>query len=370
MVGKDKSTKLIKRRIIEITAPDSRNAASEETMKLLFSRYFSDKTQASEPVNSDHWAIKEIEKIKLDFSAIKPIYYEDSLLEVVKYLQPGDLIFKKNHESHLNPIPIAQRIFNIDGYREAHKCSHVAMYLGEINGDYWIGEATLKLKKDSPELRRIKIDDPIFSLKEKNQYIILRRNNEEEAKEAARLARNYTIKMLPQKEKKISGTEGSLFFNPFEAVRSLWHSSSFSSFAHKRIFDYYTDYKNGIAFEYFGKNRGFFCSHFALIMESMSELNKSENFQKFLQKHPCPMKYDDTKKGAALSLSKLWYSIRKGVWSRYMTIRYSDTIDKSLTTKIDALRTTPRKTLNYMIDHKDQYQVVGIITHKKDFEIE
>lgn len=357
---------LIKRRIIEITSPDSRKGLSLNKIKKLFHNYH--ENTATKEFNSEKTILETLEKIKLDLSKIKPIYFQNSLLEIVNELRPGDIIARKYHEDNPNIICKMQQVFSNKGYREAYKFSHLAIYLGEINGDHWIGEASMPHEHDA-QIRRIKIDDPRFELKEKNQYIVFRRNNEQEAKETARLAKNYTIKLLPktEREAKKEDNEGTLKYNLLEAVRSLFHSSALDYLGHHRLLKYYSDYKNGIPFEYLGEKRGFFCSHFAFIMESMSELNKSEKFQKFLKKHPMPHKYDEKKTGIALRMSKLWYSVRKGFWSRYVAINYGKKINKYLTTKLDALRTTPQAAINYMMDHKQDYSVVGLITREKDY---
>jgi hypothetical protein len=373
LIGNDvqltnQSKKRICERILEITAPDTRAGVSKDKMIQLFQRFYQDKAKGPQELKSSDSIIKELETIKLDIGDISPIYYENSLLEVVKDLKPGDIIIRKYHEDHPNPICDAQKFFHQDGYREAFKCSHLALYLGEINGDYWVAEASMP-HGDEPQMRRVKINDSHFDLKEKNQYLVMRRKDQDEAKEAARLAKNYVVKMLPETEKPLEEgeSENALKYTIIEATRSLWHSNRLGFFGKHRLFKYYSDYKNGIAFEYMGKNRAFFCSQFALIMESMAELNKSRDFQDFIKKHPMPEKYDETKKGFALEMSKLWYSIRKGAWSRWMSFRYGNEIEKCVKTKLDALRTSPQEALIYMLDHKDQFEAVGLITHRKDY---
>ncbi|MBX9703678.1 MAG: hypothetical protein K2X39_05950 [Silvanigrellaceae bacterium] len=373
LVGRDtklskKSEALIEQRIWEITAPHTLRVALKEKIEQLFDRYYEDKSLAPESFKTTSTIIEELEKIKLDLSDIKPLYYENSLLEVVKNLQPGDIIAKKYHEDNFNPICLAQQIFSKEGYREASKFSHLALFLGEINGEYWIAEATIPHGGEA-QIRRIRLDDSRFGLIEKNQYLVIRPKNLDVAKETARLGKKYTIKLLPTTEQKTTQAdiEGQLKYGMIEAARSLWHSAHLGHFGKHRIFKYYSDYKNGVAFEYLGNKRTFFCSQFAMLMESLSELNNNKEFQTFIEKHPVPLKYDENKTGIALKLSKLWYSIRKGVWSRVMTIKYGDEIEKLVQTKLDPLRTNPQEAIIYMMDHKDQYEAVGLITHRSDF---
>lgn len=362
------SKKMINRRVLEIIAPDTRLGASKDKINQLFNRFYATKARVPHSLNNAQAIIEELEKIKLNLSEINPIYYDNHLLEIVNDLQPGDILVRKYHENNPNLICDMQNLFGKQGYREAYKCSHLAIYLGEINGDYWVAEATMP-NGIVPQMRRVRINDPRFELKEKNQYIIIRKRNRIEAREAARLAENYVTKLLPESEKVITEEEfnGSLKYSLVEAVRSIWRSPRLGFFGKHRLLKYYSDYKNGIAFEYLGRNRAFFCSQFALIMESMAELNKSPKFQEFIQAHPMPLKYDGTKEGIQLKLSKLWYSVRKGVWARWMTFKYSHQIEQSVSTKLDALRTNPQQALIYMMDHSEQYEVVGIVTRRKDY---
>ena len=101
-------------------------------------------------------------------------------------------------------------------------------------------------------------------------------------------------------------------------------------------------------------------------MLSISEMNKNQEFMKFLDKHPIPTKYDESKKGVALKISKVWYSFRKGVWARWMAIRYGREIEKAVTTQLDSLRTSPQSSVQYMIDHKNHFDVVGLVSQQHD----
>ena len=292
-----KEKKLLNERIIEITGPDSRKPVSQAKLERLFSRYFEDKTNNPDLFKSEADVIKEVEKLKIEMSDIPLLRYKDSIEEVAGKLKPGDIIFRKYHEDNPNTICDAQKFFQLPGYREAFKFSHMAIYLGEINGAHWVAEASMPHGKEA-QVRRVRLDDPRFALKEKNQYLVVRKKNTAEAEEAARLAKRYTIKLLPEAEKQPTDADlDTIGYTYFEAIRSMYHSPSLGYFGRQRLLKYYADYKNAIPFEYLGQERKFFCSNFGVVMESISEMNKSPKFQEFLRKHPIPAKFDETKKG-------------------------------------------------------------------------
>lgn len=177
------------------------------------------------------------------------------------------------------------------------------------------------------------------------------------------MAQNYAIKLLPAGEKEISETDAvaSFEYTYFEALRSLYHSPSLGFYGRHRLLKYYADYHNEIPFEYLGGKKAFFCSHFAMIMESMAEMNTSEKFQDFWENHPAPVYQEGGGK-----ISDIWYSIRKGIWARWMSFWHAKEIDDCVTTKLDALRTSPQDAVNYMMTREDQFEVVGLINHTGD----
>jgi hypothetical protein len=77
LIGKNvllpkQSNNRICQRILEITAPDTRKGASQEKIRQLFNRFYSDKTQ--QPLETSAALVNKFEEIKLDLSDIKPIY--------------------------------------------------------------------------------------------------------------------------------------------------------------------------------------------------------------------------------------------------------------------------------------------------------
>ena len=360
---------LLCNRILEVTNEDSRRPLSSEKLKTLFIRFVEDKKTDPSFLETEDGILREMDKLKNELSGFNKIHYVESLEEVVGSLRPGDFLIRKYHETHSNLICDVQNFFHLKGYRESHKCSHIAVYLGEINGKFWVAEAAWPNEKDA-EIRRVEISDPRFALKEKNQYLVIRNRDEQTASAMVKLARKYTVIVRPESEKEPNPSEisGSIRYTIIEAARSIWHSSKLNFFGKQRLLKFYADYKNAIPFEYFGNTRGHFCSHFAFTMEAISEMNDNTAFQSFLEKHPIPVKYDESKRGVALKVSKLWYSARKGVWARWLAIRYKQEVQKAVSTQLDPLRTSPQSAVQYLLDHKDRFKVVGLVNRQNDFE--
>lgn len=362
-----KTYNILKDRILEISGPDDRMPLSAQKLKKLFDRYSFDKNNNPDLFKSEADVLMEMDKLKIEMSEIPHLFFQGSLAEIISQLKPGDIFVRDYDESHDNIICNLQKFFYSPGWRDSHKCSHLAIYLGEINGKYWIGEASMP-HGDEAQIRRIQIDDPRFNLKNKTKYLIFRKKNTEEARESARLASRYTIKLEPEAVRPPTESEReTLKYTYFEATRSLFQSPTMGYFARQRLLKYYSDYKNGIPFEYLGNDRAFFCSNFAIVMESLAEMNKSPKFQEFIKKHPIPAKYDDKLTGIRLKISKVWYSIRKGLWSRWFALANTKELKDSVTTHLDLLRTSPKSAVNYMMYHKDQFEVVGLAARESDF---
>ena len=234
--------KLIGRRVLEIADSDTTKPLSQEKLEVLFDRYYADKSKEPGKLNTEKGIINEVEKLKQDISEIPQLYYSESMNEITGNLKPGDILIRKYHEDNSNPICTLQKFFKKDGYREAYKCSHLAIYLGEIQGSHWIAEASMP-HGHQPEVRRIRIDDPRFDLMKKNQYMVIRNKDEKAAKELARLAGKYCIKMWPESEKTpvAEDTVSSFSYNFLEAGRSLWHSSKLAFFGTHRLMKYHAD---------------------------------------------------------------------------------------------------------------------------------
>lgn len=298
----------------------------------------------------------------------KQFSYDQQLSELGDILQPGDIFARKYHEDNPNPICKLQKFFQRADYPEAYKFSHVAIYLGKkSDGKHWIAEASLP-KDNDPQIRRLQIDDEKFSLKDKNQYLVIRNTNSEVAKEAARMANLYAIKMLPANEavSKPEDMKHAYHYNHFDALRSLWHSNKFDYFAKQRIFKYYSDYHNGIPFQYITDKRNFFCSQFTFLSIQMAEAKKSDQFQEIIKENPPPVNHEHKYEGIYKFFAKISYVVRRAFWCRFMAIKHSRKMDEAFTTKVDFLRTTPLDAINYLLVNNNNYKPVGMINKLKD----
>lgn len=362
----------IHRRILEIIDPDSRIPASETGLKKLFAAYY--KKNQDHHIKTANDVIHELEQLKQDESItdIPQITYKDSLKEIVGHLKPGDIFARKYHEDNPNPICVLQRIFHSEGYRESYKCSHIATYLGEIDGEFWIAEASTPHGTE-PQIRRLRIDDPRFASKIKNQYFVFRNRDEKIGKEAAKFAKEYARLMkMPNEEKTERDLENEDPFNYtfFEGIRSMYHSPTLGMYGRHRALKYYADYVNNVDFHYITGKRRFFCSHFSMTAEAFGEMSRSEDFQEFIKLHPPPKGFDSNKKGIALLADKLIYSLKKGVWSRWNAMVHAKEIGDCFQTKLDFLRTSPQNVVQYLLDDKEHYEIVGIVSHEGDLEKE
>lgn len=138
-----KSREILTHRILEITDEDTRNPLSEEKLKTLFTRYFNDQAKDPSRLLTEKGIISEIEKLKQEITEIHKLEYSDNLSEIVSSLKPGDFLIRKYHEDHSNIICNIQKFFHSPGYRESYKCSHLALYLGEIDGKHWVAESCM-----------------------------------------------------------------------------------------------------------------------------------------------------------------------------------------------------------------------------------
>lgn len=362
-----KSKSLIHKRILEIVSPDTRTAACSERIEELFRRIYNLKEQAPHRFTEAKNITTELEILKQQMANGPNFYYNEYLSEINHILQPGDILVRKYHEDHHNIICTAQNIFRTKGLREAYKCSHLALYVGEMQNSPWIAEATFP-EGNEIQVHRIKLDDPRFQAKSKNQYLVFRNKDSTLAQESARLAKNYAVKMLPRIEREPTPKDlkKTLRFNVIEAIRSLWHSSKLNILGAFRHLKCYADYHNKIPLEYLGKKRKFYCSHFVITMQALAEMKKSPAIQSFFEKHAPPKKYNEKLKGIILKIAKLWYSIKKEIWAFWIALRYGKEFKAAFKMHLDPLRTAPHKVVNYMMDHKEQFDFVGTISRRGD----
>ncbi|MBA3602896.1 MAG: hypothetical protein H0W50_04485 [Parachlamydiaceae bacterium] len=368
LVGKDvklssEQLNKIRNKFIEIAHPFDNKQLSIEEFKAAYENF-------KNPAESFDEGMHRLEAQKQHSANFEQIYYSEKISEIASQLKPGDILVKKYHEDNPNLIcdlqSAAKNVFRIKGYREAYKCSHTALYLGEIQGKHWVADAVLPNGND-PQIRRLQLDDSRFNLADKNQYMIIRNKDQAVAGESARLARLAVLKMNPEEESaaKAENKNTSYFYNHVEALRSLYHSNNFGFFAKQRVFKYYSDLSNGIPYQYMGGKRKFFCSEFVLLSIQMAELKKNIQFQAIIKANPIPKSHEEGKTGIKKFFARISYAVRKAFWSLKMNFKYSSEMDKIVKTNVDLLRTSPQDTLNHLLKNKN-YDVIGVINKEQN----
>lgn len=366
LVGKkvklsNKQVAMLNRRIKEIANPHKVVNTLNGNLNSVF-----DKLRKTEVDSTYEKRLIELDKIKQDHSFCKQVYYKQGLSEIGNKLKPGDILVRKYHEDNPNPICKAQKFFGKNGYREAYKCSHLAMYIGESEGKHWIAEATMPDGND-PQIRQLQLDDKKFELKDKNQYVVFRNKNEYIATEAAKIAGHYSTKANSENKQDLPQKMNSYKYSFIEAARSLWHFKNFDYFAKQRVFKYYSDDHNQVPLQYIFSKRGLYCSEFVLLAIQMAEMKKNHNFQQIIKKSPPPASNENKYTGLRKLVARISYVVRRAFWCRYMAIKYSKEMNQVVNTKVDFLRTTPQDAVNYFIGNGNRnYEIVFMINKESD----
>lgn len=338
-------------RILEIANPYNDERKEIKKIEEIFAKF-------AKRTGSYGEALSVLNQIKKDNSLISQRTYHASLNEIKNELQPGDIIARKYHEDNPNPICSLQKVFGQKGYREAYKCSHIAIYTGEEDdGHAWVAEASMPHKKD-PQVRRIRLDDERFALADKNQYMVFRNQNSEDLERIVECAKNNSVKMEQSKEKsEVLGIDDKVRefeYNFIEAARSLWHSRKFDYFAKQRLFKYYADHHNDIPYQYILFKRDFFCSEFVMLSTQLGELDNSQEFAELIKANPPPKSHEEKHKGLLKVIARVWYVMRRAFWCRYMAIKCSKQMENVVKTKLDFLRSSPQDVVNYMMREDTQ----------------
>lgn len=351
----------ITEKFMEIAHPFNKNPLKIEDFKTAYNRIV--------PAGTFQGALQHLEAQKQVYSPYKQFFYAKNLTELEDQLQEGDIIIKKIHEDNATIVTKAQGfpLFRTNQYREAYKSGHVAIYLGKINGESWIGEATVPEGND-PDIRRVKLSDTRCDLLDKNQYVIIRNKDTAVAKEAARLTKLWTLKLEPKSpaESKPANKFTSFKYNYFQAARSLWHSKSFNWIAKNRQMKFYADYYNAVPFQRSGLKRMFYCSQFVLFAHQMAELRQSAEFKKLIAENPPPKSHENEhRSGWFVGCAKISYSMRKSLWALSFTRKNADLMDKLVKTKVDVLRASPQDAMAYLAS-SENYEVVGMINKEQN----
>lgn len=264
--------------------------------------------------------------------------------ELKRTLKPGDILFHKCHEENANIISAMQRLFKgiVTGKkeREGHKYSHVAMYIG--NGE--VAEAVGPKGKER-HVRILHLDDPRFALQAKNEYRVSRPTNGELGAKAAQVFRSFA-KIIKPSSRPLSeppiGRFKTLKYNFIEAVRSLWHPTTFDYFARQRYLKYYADYIDKKAPVQVIFSRNLFCSYAVSlayqVADGLTERKISPRSLKEIVGEP-----------PTNILNVFLRTIVRAVWSRYHAIVHRKAIDAFVLIKYDALRANPQDMRNFFL---------------------
>ncbi len=253
-------------------------------------------------------------------------------------LKPGDLVFKKVPDNVSNIVVTAQKIFR--GItrapfrdRESYKYSHVAIYLG--NGQ--VAEA-MTVPNGRVQLRRINMLDPEFmDTSSGMQFLITRPKDQELAKEAVEHAKNISCDCTAEPLGPNAGKKHPHKYAFLNALRSLWHSSSFGHFAKQRYLKAYFDAKNKEAPLSFVFFKDFFCSNFVTYCFQAAESQKV--VPEVLGKD-AELPKADTLLGKALV---------RTIWSRINTWRYSRALGEKVQFQYDAKWITPQDLRHFIV---------------------
>lgn len=285
--------------------------------------------------------IERIETIR-DRHLPKFSLQDETLLNTLK---PGDLIFRKYHEEIPNPICKLQKFFKglICGKkeREGHKYSHVAMYVGK--GE--IAEASMPHGKD-PHVRVLKLTDARFALIPKNQYRIVRPTDSQQGAKAAEVFRSFAVDGSSS-----TTDESGLKYTYIEAVRSLWHFSSFGYFAKQRYLKYYADYIDQVTPTQIIEPRRLFCSNaVAMAYQIADGLNdKPKSLKQIVGDPPTKAK------------TPLLRALVRGIWSRFHAIVHRKELNQFVKLQYDALRSSPQDMRNYVLRNPEQFKDLAIV---------
>ncbi|HEV8053019.1 MAG TPA: hypothetical protein VGP47_11045, partial [Parachlamydiaceae bacterium] len=173
LIGENAGHAKVKRvteKILEIVNPYTREKISTSALKKCYNSVAHQSGSFEEGLN-------RLEAVKNQNPIFNQLFYEQNISEVGDQLQPGDIIARKYHEDNPNPICDLQKFFRKPDFRESYKHSHLAIYLGKnSDGKHWVAEASLP-HANEPQIRRLQLDDERFSLKDKNQYVVIRNND-------------------------------------------------------------------------------------------------------------------------------------------------------------------------------------------------
>ncbi len=267
---------------------------------------------------------------------------------LVQKLKPGDIIFKKQPRESKNVVVLGQWLFNplIGGQkeRESYKYSHAAIYLG--NGK--AAEAVPHQK--GAEVRILDLDDPGFALKDGAEYLVSRCKDEALAETAAEIGKKTAQDVGPTDGR--HPNETVFKYTKLQAMRSIWHPSSFGPFARYRYLKQYHDDHTNLLPKDFIHLKSFFCSYFVGYCFQTAESRRIM---------PEILGESDAPPNGITPVDK---AIFRGLWARLRRIQTWNQMSEKVQLQYDAKRLTPQDLRNFIIGNEkgralfsDQYLI-------------
>ena len=333
----------ISRAVMEAVNPIIGKAIPYEKLRALFDEFRqADFLKTFRAAKEDAYA-KRIVLDRLEMLKnrhLETLPYEATLLS--QKLKPGDILFKKLHESNSHIVSTAQWLFRPLTFgikeREAYKFTHAAIYIG----DGKIAEAVPHFS--GSEVRILPLDDPRFALDSdcKNTYLVARPHDETLGWEAAEIAAGIAEEAGPPDDQ--YPKETPFKYDKIQAARSIWHPSNFGPFARYRYLKQYIDDHRKQLPRDFLALKTFFCSYFVGYCYQTAESRRIM---------PKLLGAND---GPPMGLTRLDTAVFRGLWARLRKIQVWGQMSKHVKMQFDAKRLTPQGLRNFMIRNPGQFQ--------------
>lgn len=282
-------------------------------------------------------------KIDLHNKNIKVIPYDAD--DLMKRLQPGDLMFRKIHEKTHNVIVTAQKklSFLIGGKkdRQGTDYSHVAMYIG--NGK--IAEAAWPTGRGD-EIRILDLDDKRFSIAmtgdlRRNEYQVVRPKDQELAKQAAEVAKTIASEIPKHTEESQPADEFQQtkyrYSIPLGSL-SLLFGQGFGLFAKERYLKQYHDFTEKGSPTSFINPQTFFCSYFIGYCYQVAESLKI--MPKVLAPDDRPIQ----------GITRIGSAIFRTLWAKFNRFVHWSFLNKEAKMKFNAKRISPHVLRNFTVN--------------------
>ncbi len=261
-------------------------------------------------------------------------------------LKPGDLFCYQKRSKIPGIIIKGQTIQHIFTpslkERQAHRFSHLAIYLG--GGQ--VAEASTSA--EGMNVRIVSLDDPRFALEGKGVYYITRYRDESIAKEAADVARKVARLAPPVGECKCPTPHRYAYFQAARAVLP-WHPSNFGPFGRYRYLKQYIDDRRGEIPKDFFKNKDFYCSYFAGYCYQTAESRRV--MPAILGKDDAPL----------TGITPVGKGIFRDLWARIRRIANWSAMSEAVKLQFDAKRLTPFDFRQFIVRNPDLFKDVFVI---------